>query len=600
MRSGLAYRWWRLVLPVALALGTAARAQTFPRPGWTNRPDPVASPYAEVGGEVSEFASQYPKSLNYYLDNNFFSAQLFGALYETLLDLNSQTLEYEPAIARQWTISKDKRTFTFEIDPRARWSDGKPITAADVRFTFDTIMNPKNLTGPHKVALERFEAPEVLGPMTIRFQAKQVHWQNLGAVGGMQILPKHEMAGKDFNNINFAFPVVSGPYRLAELKDGLYAIMERRADWWRRDWPSVQGIGNIQRLRYRFFASRENAFEAFKKGQIDVFAIYTARLWVKGTDSTPFYRNWIVKQNVVNRKPVGFQGFAMNLRHPPFDDIRVRKAMAHLVDRRTMNETLMYNQYFLHRSYYEDLYGPEHPCPNKLMEFDMAEARRLLKEAGWRANPKTGLLEKDGKPLAFTFLTRSPSSNKFLQIFDKALKDVGIQMTIDQKDWSAWAKDMDDFSFDMTWAAWGAGLFKNPEGMWASKEADRQGGTNITGFKDPRVDALIEKQKTEFDVLKRHAMCRQIDQIVYSECPYVLLWNTSSTRLLYWNKFGTPPTVLGKYSNESVDYWWYDEEDAADLAEAMADDEALPKRRPVVVYDKMFQPPTPPAVPPTR
>jgi microcin C transport system substrate-binding protein len=567
----------------------AAGAQTFPAADWQNRPDPVASPYAIVGGEVTEFASQYPKSLNYYLDNNVFSSNLFSTLFESLLDMNSQTLEYEPAIARSWTISEDKTTFTFEIDPRARWSDGAPITAEDVRFTFATIMDPDNMTGVHKVALERFEPPEVLGPMTIRFRAKEVHWQNLGAIGGLLILPHHEMADKDFNDINFAFPVVSGPYRLAELRDGRDAVLERRADWWRRDWPSTQGLGNFLRHRFRFYGSRENAFEAFMKGDIDVFAIYTARLWVRGTDSEPFHRNWIVKQNVVNRKPVGFQGFAMNQRRAPFDDLRVRQAMAHLVDRRTMNRTLMYDQYFLHRSYYEDLYGPENPCPHKVIEFDPDAARALLHEAGWRVNPATGLLEKDGRPLTFSFLSRDPSSNRFLQIFDQALKDVGIRMTVDQKDWSAWAKDMDEFNFDMTWAAWGAGLFKDPESMWASREADRQSGNNITGFRNPRVDELIERQKAEFDVGKRHEMVREIDSILVAECPYVLLWNTNSVRLLYWNKFGTPPTVLGKYSYESVSYWWYDQENAADLAEARSANTPLAPPRPTVVYDQLFR-----------
>ena len=578
-----------LALLVGLALAARGGEQEFPPAGWKNLPDPVASPYAVVGGEASEFAMQYPKSLNYYLDSNMFSSRLFGALYESLIEMNSQTLGYEPALARKWTLSEDKSTFTFEIDPRARWSDGQPVTAADVRFTFDTIMNPKHMTGVHKISLERFEPPEVIDKMTIRFRAKKVHWQNLGAVGSMQILPRHAMQGKDFNTINFAFPVVSGPYRLAELKDGRYAVLERRADWWRRDWPSTQNIGNFQRLRYRFYGSRDNAFEAFKKGEIDVFAVYTSRLWVQGTDSTPFYRNWIVKQNVVNRKPVGFQGFAMNMRRFPFDDLRVRKAMAHLLDRHTLNRTLMYNQYFMHRSYYEDLYGPENPCPNPEVAFDVAAAQRLLAEAGWRVDPGTGLLQKNGKALAFTFLTRSPSSTKYLQVFDKALKDVGIQMTIDQKDWSAWAKDMDEFNYQMTWAAWGAGLFKDPESMWHSKEASRQSGNNITGFKNPRVDELIEKQKTEFDVGKRHAMCREIDQLVCEQSPYVLLWNTKSVRLLYWNKFGTPPTVLGKYDHENVNYWWYDEENVADLAEAQAKDEALPKRRFKVDYNELFR-----------
>ncbi len=185
----------------------------------------------------------------------------------------------------------------------------------------------------------------------------------------------------------------------------------------------------------------------------------------------------------------------MNMRRPTFDDVRVRKALAHLVDRETMNTTMMYSQYFMHRSFWEDLYDDEHPCKNELVKLDPAAARKRLAEAGWKTNPKTGIVEKDGKEFSFVFLNRGGSSDKYVTMFGSALKDVGIKMTIETKDWSAWAKDMDAYNFDMTWAAWGAGLFKNPESMWSSKEADREGGSNLTGFRNAAVDAWIEKQK---------------------------------------------------------------------------------------------------------
>jgi microcin C transport system substrate-binding protein len=580
-----------LCLLVFFFVFQAVADETYPRESWTDRPDPIACEYAEVGGEIREFWGQSPKSLNYYLDNNVFSAKVFDAMYETLISMNPFTLEYDRGIAKSWSISADKKTFTFRLDPKATWSDGKPITAEDVAWTYKVVMDPKNMTGPHKVSLERLQPPEVLDEHTIRFRAKRVHWENLGAAGGFHILPKHVFAGRDFNTVNFEFPVVSGPYRLGKIKEGISLTLERRADWWRRSWPNLQNSGNFQTVKYRFFADRNNAFEAFKKGQFDVFPVYTARLWVKETTGTAFVKNWIVKQKIVNRRPVGFQGFAMNMRRPPFDDVRVRKAMACLLDRRTMNRTIMYDQYFLHRSYYEDLYDNQHPCPNPLIEFNPEEARKLLREAGWVVNPKSGILEKNGREFAFRFLTRSAASGKFLAIYNEALKDVGIKMSIDQKDWAAWSKDMDGFHFDMTWAAWGAGLFKNPEPMWSSKEASRPGGSNITGFSDPRVDKLIEKQKTMFDVHARHEICRQIDQIVYRQFPYVLLWNINYVRLLYWNRFGMPDTVLGKYSMEDTGYWWFDEDNAMELEEAMKHGDPLPKRPPVVIFDRVFQPP---------
>ncbi len=583
----------RAVLMTTILLLRAAVTQAeerFPKPDWKDAPDPLASEDAVVGGRLSTFAGQYPQSFNYYLANNTFCSQLFSLMYETLLDMDPLTLKYTPSVADGWTISDDKRTFTFHISPTARWSDGKPITAEDVAWTYSTVMAPEHTTGPHKVALSRFDPPTVKDANTITFTAKEIHWQNLGAAGGFHILPKHAFEKLDFNALNFEFPVLSGPYRIAGVTEGSRLDLVRRPDWWQRSDLRHQNKGNFNTLTFLFFAERENAFEAFRKGLIDIYPVHTSRLWVKETRGDKFINNWIVKQKVQNYQPVGFQGFAMNMRRPPFDDVRVRRAMAHLLDRDRMNRTLMYNQYFLHRSYFEDLYTPETPCTNPIIKYDPGRAEALLAAAGWKVNPDTGLLEKGGAPFTFTFLTRDPTSEKFLQIYSEDLEKVGIKLNIDQKDWASWARDMNEFNFDMTWAAWGAGLFKNPESMWHSKEADRTSGNNITGFKSERVDALIERQKTLLDTDTRHAICREIDAIVTADCPYALLWNLNYSRLLYWNRFGTPPTVLSKHgrADSSLWYWWYDEDSAADLEDAIDAGLPLPPHKPVVTFDEEF------------
>ena len=580
--------FFALVLP-----GLAQADRMFPAAGYVDKPSPFASPHAVVGGEMSVYIGPSPKSLNYYLENSTQANTVFSMMYETLLSMDPLTLDYIPGLAGRWSVSEDKKTFTFFISPLAKWSDGKPVTAGDVKWTFDAIMDPKNLTGVHKVSLARFDSPEVLDDLTIRFSAREVHWKNLLALGGFQILPRHTYEKLDFNKVNFEFPVVSGPFRAGELAEGMYLTMLRRDDYWDRKSPRSQHVGNFSVLRMKFFEEQENAFEAFKKGDIDLFPVYTARMWVNEIKGEKFEKNWIVRQKVQNHQPVGFQGFAMNMRRFPFDDARVRKAMALLVDREKMNATIMYNQYFLHRSYYEDLYSTEHPCPNPLTPFDKKEARRLLAEAGFKVNPSTGLLEKGGKKLSIRFLERSASSERFLAIFREDLKDVGVELTIDRKDWAAWAKDMDDYNYDMTWAAWGAGLFKDPEGMWDSREAKRPGGSNITGFADPRVDALIEKQKGVFDIRERNAICREIDRIVFDQHPYALLWNIGYTRLLYWNKFGTPVTVLSKYGQEDDAYglWFLDPDSAADLSDAMSAGLPLPARPVEEVFDRVFREP---------
>jgi microcin C transport system substrate-binding protein len=579
-----------MLLLLLTALPFASHAGQYPLPEWADRPDPIAAPEARAGGEISVFGGQYPKGLNYYLDNNVLSADVFSSMFETLLSMDPLTLEYEPGLAARWTISDDLKTYTFHIDPKARWSDGKPVTAADVRWTFDVIMDPGNMTGPHKISMARFDPPEVVDERTIRFTAKEIHWKNLLAAGGFHVMCKHAYEKRDFNTITFTFPVVSGPYALGAINEGVSIALDRRTDWWNIAAKRNAKKGNFNRIIYKFFAERPNAFEAFKKGAIDIFPVYTSRIWIDETTGGTFTKNHIIRQKVHNSQPVGFQGFAMNMRTPPFDDIRVREAMALLLDRDKMNKTLMYGQYFLHRSYFEDLYSPENPCPNPIVELDKTKARKLLAEAGWKVNPATGFLEKDGRRFTFRFLSRDASSEKFLSIYAEDLKDAGIEMIVDKKDWAAWARDMDEYNFQMTWAAWSASVFKDPESMWASAEADRKGGNNITGFKDPEVDKLIEAQKTIFDINARNDICRKLDNIICAAFPYVLLWNIDYTRLLYWNKFGTPPTVLSKYGRENsvLTYWWYDPDAAAALSDAMELDLSLPPRPQTVNFDETF------------
>ena len=561
---------------------------------WQDRPDPLASPDAVPGGKITYAAASPPKSLNPYLDNNTFSYQVFGSLYETLLSSDPLTADYAPGLARRWVISKDKTQYTFFIDPQARWSDGQPITAEDVLWTFNAVMAPESQTGPAKVALRTFlkTPPEIVDNLTIRFTADEVHWRNLGAVGGFEILPKHVFDGKDFNKINNEFPVVSGPYKIAEHKEGISLTLRRRSDWWARSRSATRGTYNFETVVFRFFAEQDNAFDAFLAGEVDVYPVYRAAIWTGKTVGRKFDSNWIVKRKIRNHHPIGFQGFAMNLRRAPFDDVRVRKALAFLLDRKRMNETLMANQYFLHRSYYEGLYDTSNACNNITFDFNPAEAGKLLDEAGWKVDPATGMRKKDGKPLSFTFLTRDESSDKFLALYGEDLRKAGVEMKIERKDWAAWTRDMDEFKFDMTWAAWSAGLHPDPEGMWSSAEADKPGGNNITGFKDQMVDELIETQKSIFSVRERNGICRRVDAILAEQVPYILLWNIDSVRLLYWDKFGTPPTVLSKFGDERslLAYWWYDTDNAEDLREAMSNDEALPPRPGVVDFDETFAP----------
>lgn len=576
------------VLALSLITLTAGAGEWQPGPDWQESPDPLASPMAVPGGALTLSGHQYPKSLNYYLDSNLFNSFVTGLMYDTLLTTHPVTSTFEPLLARRWKVSDDQLTFTFEIDSRARWSDGRPMTAEDVAWTYEMIMTPEHLTGAHKVSLERFRPPTIEGPRTISFTAREVHWKNLLGLASFHILPKHVFEGKDFNKIHFEFPVISGAYRPVELNEGFSVTFERATNWWMADSPRSAHTLNFDRIKYRFFGSQDDAYAAFKKKELDAFAVYASYRWVSQTQGERFDRNWIVKRKIYNHEPIGFQGFAMNMRRKPFDDLRVRKALAHLLNRERMNEVLMYNQYFLLKSYFTDLYNAEHPCRNPEFMFDPVKARALLDEAGWKVDEKSGLRMKDGQPLSITFLTRDAVADKFTAIYKEDLLDAGIQLKIERKDWAAWVRDMDEFNYDMTWAAWGASRWRDPEPMWHSKEADRVSGNNITGFSDPEVDRLIEQQRTIMNLDRRDALLRDIDRRLTEAVPYILLWTMDYTRLLNWNRFGTPPTVLSKYGNEFslVSYWWLDPDLDAELTEAMGRGWDLPRVPSEVRYDR--------------
>ena len=580
-----------LLLSILPGLLPGVAAQVYPAPEWQPRPSPFASPDAYPGGEFKFWSGPFPKSFNYYLDTTVTSSRVFNLLFETLLSNNGLTLEFEPGLADSWSVSADRLSFEFRLDARAKWSDGVPIRAQDVAWTYAAVMDPKNLTGPHKINFERFHAPQVIDDRTLRFTAKEVHWKNLLSLGSFHVLPAHVFKDRDFNKINFEFPVVAGPYMVATLREGRALTLKRRQDWWRRQLPGAAGVANFERLKFRFFAERENAFAEFKTGNLDFYPVYTASRWAAETRGAAYDNNWIIKQEVYNYNPIGFQGFAMNLRRDKFADRRVRLALAHLLNREKMNRTLMYESYFLHRCYFEDLYDADRPCQGPALRFDKEQARHLLAAAGWRADPNTGLLEKNGQPFIIHFLTRNQSSDKYLAIYREDLNDVGIQLEIVRKDWAAWVKDMDEFNFDMTWAAWGASMFKDPESLWHSREADRPGGQNITGYKNPAVDAMIDGLRTEFDLNRRHATIREIDTILANDIPYILLWNLNYRRLLYWNRFGVPDTVLPKYAGEAGAYlfWWYDEDAAADLEYAQETQLPLPARDAVIRFDDVFE-----------
>lgn len=572
--------------PSPTADATPAPAATPPPLEATGPTDPIAVPTAQKGGQLVTWAGPYPKSLNAWLDYNAFSASVTGLMFEGLIEMDSVTEEPVGVLAESWEISPDKKTYTFKLHPGAKWSDGRPVTAEDVQFYYDVIMNPKNLTSLFRVDLSRFSRPEVIDERTVRITANEAHWKNFWAAGGFNAFPKHAWKDQDFNQINFAFPVVSGPYALGEVKTNRTIELRRRPDWWGYAKRYNVGKFNFDRLLFRAMEDRTKALEVLKKEEFDVYAIYTARIWAQDTNFPQVQKNWIVRQEVYNEDPKAFQGFALNLRRPLFQDVRARQALQHLLNRELMLEKIMFNEYYLLNSYFPDLYaGGVNPAV-PVAKFDPARARALLEEAGWTVGPD-GILTKDGQRFRIVILHHGEDL-RHLNIYLEDLKKVGIDASIDVVSRATFSKRVDQHDFDLIWANWGGGRLNDPETMWSSKTADEIATQNLPGVKDPEIDRLIEQQKTELDGAKRKEILRQIDARLVATAPYVLMWQSGKARLLYWNKFGMPPTVLPKFSDERAIpvYWWFDPAKDAALREAQKTNTALPAQPAKVVFPR--------------
>jgi microcin C transport system substrate-binding protein len=549
-------------------------------------------PAAVRGGVLTLHTPEFPESFNSFINNEIDVDQVTSLVYDTLLDLNPDNLEFEPLIASSWKISPDKKTFTFTIDPRAKWSDGQPITAQDVSFTYDTIMDKNNLTSVLRLFFDRFEKPVITGERTIRFTAKTVHYENFVTLAGMNILPEHLYKGKDFNkSFNMALPGSSGPYSLSEVRDGRGYTLTRRKDYWADVLPGRTHMFNFDKIIFRVIRETDVAFEAFKKGDFDVFSYYTQltpRIWVTQTGSEKFKKNWIVKQRIYSHTPWGFRGLALNMRKPVFKDIRVRKALFMLLDRKTIIDKLLYGMDQPLNSYFPNI------GDNTFVPYNPAEAGKLLGEAGYNRLDKDGyLVNIKGERLEFSILsTINEDIEKYLTIYAQSCKEAGIKVNLDLTSVATLTKKMNNYDFDAVRIGFTGSIFEDPEQLWHSRHAQELNGNNLPGYKNPEVDELIDSLPPVFNAEERNNIIRRMDKIIYSEVPFILFWEENYYMLFYKNAFGHPGTYVSKYGSfdvrsEIIAYWWYDPLKLNKLKDAEKQGTALPVEPEVIYYDRL-------------
>ncbi|NCB38934.1 MAG: ABC transporter substrate-binding protein [Erysipelotrichia bacterium] len=558
---------------------------------------------AKKGGTLTCVETSFPPTLRTVGKNanSTFTSMMTGICYESMLDLDPITYNYAPSLATRWAVADDKVTFYFELDERARWSDGKPVIASDIVKSWELYTDP-GIEDPFSIDYwNKYEKPVAVSDRIVMVKSKQLNWRAFMSIGFMTVLPGHiidKIDGKKYlEEYQFKLMPGSGPYTYESSKVNEEIILTRRKDWWQKDVERSTGYYNFDKLHFIFIQDENLVKEKFKKGEVDWMYVNVAREWHQEfiPAMMPQLANgWIQKRKVYTHRPIGTSGVAFNIRKPPFDDIRVRKAFAYLYNREKMMDKLFFNEYE-----YLDTFYPNSPYENPAnpkIRFDPDKAVELLEEAGWlqKNRDAEGWLVKDGKRFELSLNYVQKTSERIYTIFQEDLRDVGIKLNLKQVTWATDIKEVGERNFEMSSRAYGGILFPNPESSMHSKFADLNNNNNIWGFKNKRVDEICDQYPMMFDPQERIKAVREIDGIACNEHLYALGWFAAHTRLLFWNKFGMPDYILAKTSDQNsiVSLWWYDEARDKALKEARAKNAKLEIGPEIVRWWDEHYPPT--------
>ncbi len=515
----------------------------------------LGNPNAPKGGTFLLNLGGEPTTLNPLNSTDMYSTSVQGYILEGLLTRNDDTYDWEPALAEKWEISKDGKTFTFKLRPGVMWHDGKPLTAEDVKFSFDVIFDPKYQTAHKRPYYEGIAKVEVVDPQTVRFTTKEKYFGNFETAATMPIIPKHIYGDAETGSKINKSLIGTGPYILDKYEQGKRIVLKRNDKWYGTKLPFYKGQNNFDQLVLRFVKEDSVALEMLKKADLD-YEGFTPETFVEKAKG-PEWGTKVFKVKAQNSAPKSYGFIAWNLTKPMFQDKRVRLALAHLVNRRLMIEKFRFGMS-------DPATGPVHISSEyasskvKPIEFDPKKALALLKEAGWDDTDKDGVLDKviDGvkTPMNITLMTANPDTMKYLTMFKEDAKQVGVNIEPKYLEWNSFVKLLDDKKFDGMTLAWGGGSVDiDPKQIWHSSSAV-SGGSNFIGYKNPEVDKLIEEARGTMDKKKRIPILRKVYELIAADAPYVFLFNDKYA--LYGNtaKMGKPKDTF-KYSI-GTSYWW--------------------------------------------
>jgi len=554
----------------ATLVALAARAATADIPDFT--PD-------QMGGTLRRCISAEPQNLNPITGKDLYERYVNEYVFERLLQYNNDTGELEGVLAKSWEISEDGKTITYHLRPEACFADGHPVTSEDVVFSFNIVMNAEIDARSMASYLSKCESCTAVDPHTVRFVWKEKYFNVAGASGNIfSVLPKHlyaknvdvnpekaEEAGITHYNDLVQGIVGTGPYVFEYWKTGEEISLVRNPKYWGK--PRA-----FDRITFRIITDEQASVQAFLSGDIDYLAV-TPEWYLKlkdhdgrGKDKDfEIYRysspangfSFIGWNNASYETVVEADGKTTRIehRHPIFSDPRVRRAMTHLVDRKSLLKYLYHDiGDIANGPFWSE--SPQSDPSVKPLPYDRREAMRLLAEAGWKDRDNDGWIENaSGKPLAFEWTIPSghQQSMDLARIIKEEFRRNGIDVKPRFLDWPVFITKLDNRDFDAIILAWGGSgaLEHDPYQIWHSDAIADQGHNFIT-FRNAQADRLIIEARTELDLARRTKLFREFHRLVHRLQPYTFFIDRQSLRLISTRMQNV---TVGKLGIDTQQWW---------------------------------------------
>ncbi len=563
---------------------------------------PYANPNAPKGGVLSQSSLGTFDNLN-SMNGKGSSTEGVNYLFDSLMDrsLDEPRVMY-PLLAEKVSYDPDHlQSITFHLNPKARFNNGQPLTAEDVKFTFDTYQTKANLG--FQMYLSDLARTEVLSRHQVKFIFKSKHNVEMPLiVASLPIYSKLDWKNKDFSRVTLHPIVGSGPYMLERIDAGRSITYKRSPDYWAKDLAVNKGRYNFDRLKYVYYRNLEVSFEGFKSRQFNLYEEKNIRNWVTSYHFPAAKAGLVKKYKARLATPLDIQSLVFNIRRAPLNDIHLRQALTYAYDFEWQNKALFFNQNQRLQSYFDntDLAATGRPSAaelnilkpylaqlNPLMQQgvladwrypvsdasgfnrnNLLIAQKLLKAAGYVIRDGK-LYDRTGKAIQIELLMQQENPQRELMPFVRNLKRLGIQVNLRQVDVPQYMERIRRQDFDMM-------VLKLPQTLtpgkeqaqfWGSAAADEAGNYNYSGIKNPVIDQMIEKivrAKTREEVV---LYTRVLDRLLRAGYYQILTYGKPERWFAYWDIY-QQPSVKPKLS-VGWEYWWVDADQAKKLGQSV-------------------------------